>query len=67
MDESGVSSGSGKLLHPMRSQVYKLGEESAEVAFPEECIECYVCMRECPVECISMVDDEKSVHFYFMD
>ncbi len=49
-------------------EVYRLGGESAaEVAFPEECIECCVCVRECPVECILVVDDEKSVHFYYVD
>lgn len=39
------------------SEVYQMGEEIVEVAFPEECIECGACVKQCPAECVALIDE----------
>lgn len=34
-----------------------MGEEIVEVAFPEECIECGACVKQCPAECVALIDE----------
>jgi len=31
-------------------------EEGVDVAFPEECIECGACVKECPAECVALIE-----------
>lgn len=31
------------------------------IVIPDECIGCEACVDECPVECISMTDDDKAL------
>ena len=49
--------GCGNCVEIGPSEVYQMEEEKSNPVHPEECIECWACVTQCPAESIQLTDD----------
>ena len=49
--------GCGNCAEICPSEVYQVKEDKSEAIRPEDCIECWACVTQCPMESIRLLGD----------